>query len=139
MGGQAGGARRGVKRRAEEGGWLHMGEEPSLGPSWRCFKRVRGAAAQTEISARSAEVGARSAEIGARSAEVGARSAEIGARSGEIGARSELIYLSPNGFVCGSLADALAQQQLLVDGTAECGLCGSGEVWLGLGLGLGLG
>ena len=88
-----------------------MGEEPSLGPSWRCFKRVRGAAAQTEISARSAEVGA----------------------------RSELIYLSPNGFVCGSLADALAQQQLLVDGTAECGLCGSGEVWLRLGLGLGLG
>ena len=125
MGGQAGGARRGVKRRAEEGGWLHMGEEPSLGPSWRCFKRVRGAAAQTEISARSAEVVA--------------RSAEVGARSGEIGARSELIYLSPNGFVCGSLADALAQQQLLVDGTAECGLCGSGEVWLGLGLGLGLG
>ena len=102
-----------------------MGEEPSLGPSWRCFKRVRGAAAQTEISARSAEVVA--------------RSAEVGARSGEIGARSELIYLSPNGFVCGSLADALAQQQLLVDGTAECGLCGSGEVLLGLGLGLGLG
>ena len=95
-----------------------MGEEPSLGPSWRCFKRVRGAAAQTEISARSAEVGARSAEVGAR---------------------SELIYLSPNGFVCGSLADALAQQQLLVDGTAECGLCGSGEVWLRLGLGVGVG
>ena len=118
MGGQAGGARRGVKRRAEEGGWLHMGEEPSLGPSWRCFKRVRGAAAQAEI---------------------GARSAEIGARSAEISARSELIYLSPKGFVCGSLADALAQQQLLVDGTAECGLCGSGEVWLGLGLGVGVG
>ena len=137
MGGQAGGARRGVKRRAEEGGWLHMGEAPSLGPSWRCFKRVRGAAAQTEISARSAEVGARSAELGARSGEVGARSAEVGARSAELGARSELIYLSPNGFVCGSLADALAQQQLLVDGTAECGLCGSGEVWLELGLGLG--
>ena len=123
-----------------------MGEEPSLGPSWRCFKRVRGAAAQTEISARSAEVGARSAEVGARSAEVGARSAEVGARSAEVGARSaevgarsELIYLSPNGFVCGSLADALAQQQLLVDGTAECGLCGSGEVWLGLGLGVGVG
>ena len=109
-----------------------MGEEPALGPSWRCFKRVRGAAAQAEISARSAEIGARSAEISARSA-------EVGARSGEIGARSELIYLSPNGFVCGSLADALAQQQLLVDGTAECGLCGSGEVWLRLGLGLGLG
>ena len=88
-----------------------MGEEPALGPSWRCFKRVRGAAAQ----------------------------AEVGARSAEVGARSELIYLSPNGFVCGSLADALAQQQLLVDGTAECGLCGSGEVWLRLGLGLGLG
>ena len=116
-----------------------MGEEPALGPSWRCFKRVRGAAAQAEISARSAEVGARSAEISARSAEVGARSAEVGARSAEVGARSELIYLSPNGFVCGSLADALAQQQLLVDGTAECGLCGSGEVWLRLGLGVGLG
>ena len=95
-GGQAGGRRRGVKRRAEEGGWLHMDEEPALGACWHCFKRVRSAAPQ-----------------------------------GEIGARSELIYISPNGFLCGSLAGALRQQQLLVDGTAECGLCGSGEVCAG--------
>ena len=93
---QAGGAGRGVKRRAEEGGWLHTDEEPALGASWHCFKRVRGAAPQ-----------------------------------GEVGARSELIYISPNGFLCGSLAGALRQQQLLIDGTAECGLCGSGEVYAG--------
>ena len=53
------------------------------------------------------------------------------APQGETGARSELIYISPNGFLCGSLVGALRQQQLLIDGTAECGLCGSGEVCAG--------